>query len=295
MDSEGGGTLERLLVGFDGSDGGRDALALAKILSPKGTARVTIVTVFPYGPLPIAFVALHDEAARDAEPLFDEARKVLGDAVVETHAFGGGSAAWVISRLAEEGNADAIVVGSPHRGVVGRVLLGSVATNLLTGAPCHVAVAPRGFAARAEDRSLSVIAVAYDGTPEAAAALHLAEAQALATGASIRLLTVLTSIAVVPAGAGYVPVDPPDPDKVLARGLSAINRRVEAEGRRLNGPVAPTLAAACEDDVDLLVVGSRGYGPVLRVILGSSSRELVRDAPCPVIVTPRPGTDAPGA
>lgn len=49
----------------------------------------------------------------------------------------------------------------------------------------------------------------------------------------------------------------------------------------------------------LLVVGSRGYGPLHRVLAGSDSRRLVRSAPCPLIVTPRgthePRTAAPAA
>ena len=39
--------------------------------------------------------------------------------------------------------------------------------------------------------------------------------------------------------------------------------------------------------MDLLVVGSRGYGPLRRVLLGSVSSELMHSAPCPVMVVPR--------
>ena len=52
------------------------------------------------------------------------------------------------------------------------------------------------------------------------------------------------------------------------------------------GPLAVLLHAA--RDLDLLVLGSRGYGPVRRVLLGSVSRQLVRAAACPVLVVPRP-------
>jgi nucleotide-binding universal stress UspA family protein len=41
-------------------------------------------------------------------------------------------------------------------------------------------------------------------------------------------------------------------------------------------------------DLDFLVCGSRGYGPVRSVILGSVSRELARSAACPLLVVPRP-------
>jgi nucleotide-binding universal stress UspA family protein len=40
-------------------------------------------------------------------------------------------------------------------------------------------------------------------------------------------------------------------------------------------------------DVDLLIVGSRDYGPIGRLVHGSVSRYLVRHAPCPLLVLPR--------
>ncbi|MBJ7348576.1 MAG: universal stress protein, partial [Thermoleophilaceae bacterium] len=45
--------------------------------------------------------------------------------------------------------------------------------------------------------------------------------------------------------------------------------------------------AACESGVDLLVVGSRGYGPVNTVLLGTVTGKLMRQAPCPVMAVPR--------
>lgn len=57
--------------------------------------------------------------------------------------------------------------------------------------------------------------------------------------------------------------------------------------RQRSGPPAETLASACEDGVDLLVAGSRGYGPLARVLLGSVTTGLTGMAPCPVIVVPR--------
>jgi nucleotide-binding universal stress UspA family protein len=41
-------------------------------------------------------------------------------------------------------------------------------------------------------------------------------------------------------------------------------------------------------DLDLLAVGSRAHGPVRRLLLGSTSTRLVREALCPVLVVPRP-------
>jgi nucleotide-binding universal stress UspA family protein len=277
----------RVLVGFDGSDGGRDALELGRALGVATGADALVVTVIPYGPLPIDFSALESDAAAEAEPLFREARQRLEGLGVETRGFGGGSPAGVITDLAEREDVDLVVVGSPHRGAVGRALIGSVAQSLLHGAPCPVAVAPRGYA---EERRgpFRLIGVAFDGTRESRSALHRARELAEATGAAIRVLTAVAPPVALPGIVGYTPVNPPEPERVIDEGTKAVGPGVRVEGRRLEGPPADTLAKACEDGVDLLVAGSRGYGPVMRVLAGSVSTQLIDRAPCPVLVLPRP-------
>jgi nucleotide-binding universal stress UspA family protein len=278
----------RMLVGYDGSDGGRDALALARVLGEVTGAGALVVTVLPYGPLPIPYEILEEEEAERAGPLFEEARERLGGLEVEARAFGGGSAAGVINDLAEEEKIDTIVVGSPHRGAVGRVLIGSVANGLLHGAPCEVIVAPRGYAGE-EQGPFRTIAVAYDDTPEARAALERAEAIALASRATIVVYTVSAPPTVVPGAAGYTPAMVPEAGAIVTRTVKAVDERLAATGRALSGPPGQAIVEACEEvGADLLVAGSRGYGPVLRVLLGSVSTQLAHRAPCPVLVVPRP-------
>lgn len=279
----------RLLVGFDGSDGGRDALELTRALAlaAEDGASVLVVAVIPYGPLPVDFSELGSEEAAAAESLFEQAREHLAGLEVETRGFGGGSPAGAMTDLAEAEQVDMVVVGSPHRGALGRALIGSVAENLLHGSPCAVVVAPRGYAETRHD-PFRQIAVAYDGTPESKAALRRAEALAAPTSAVIQIFTVVAPPAAIPGGVGYAPIDPPDPDKILTEGVNSVDSGLAAHGQRLDGPPAATLTKACEDDVDLLVAGSRRYGPMMRVLLGSVSTQLVRMAPCPVLVEPRP-------
>jgi nucleotide-binding universal stress UspA family protein len=277
----------RLLVGFDGSDGGRDALELARAMGAPADASALVVAVIPYGPLPVDFEALEDDTAKEAESLLEEARKCLEGMTVETRGFGGGSPAGVMTEIAEAEGVDLVVVGSPHRGAIGRALIGSVAESLLHGAPCAAVVAPRGYAAERHEPSRR-IAVAYDGTPEAKAALHRAEAVAIGTDATLEILTVVAPPVAIPGVVGYTPVDPPEPDKILNEAVNSVDDKLAAHGRRLDGPPATTLAEACEDGVDLLVAGSRRYGPVMRVLLGSVSTQLIHMAPCPVLVEPRP-------
>jgi len=55
---------------------------------------------------------------------------------------------------------------------------------------------------------------------------------------------------------------------------------------REEGPVAALLEEAKDHDADLIVVGTRGLGPVKRLLLGSVSSRVTADAPCPVAVVP---------
>jgi len=54
---------------------------------------------------------------------------------------------------------------------------------------------------------------------------------------------------------------------------------------------ADTLVRVSEN-LDILVCGSRGYGPLRAVVLGGVSRRVAAEAHCPVIVLPR-GIEAP--
>lgn len=277
----------RLLVGFDGSEQGRDALELARVLGSREDSRALLVVVLPYEPLPMTYTELERDQEAEAAPLLDEAREGLAGLEVEPRVFAFGSPAGILSDLSEREEVDAVVVGSSHRGTLGRALLGSVGRGLLSGAACPVAVAPRGYA-KGGHGPFGVVAVAYDGTPEAKAALGRARTVAEDHRARLRVLTVEAPPVTLPGIGGYAPIEPPDPRKVLDEGVAETATRLEVEGSLLGGPPAETLAEACEDGVDLLVAGSRGYGPVARVLLGSVTAQLIGMAPSPVLVVPRP-------
>jgi nucleotide-binding universal stress UspA family protein len=105
---------------------------------------------------------------------------------------------------AREQGADLVVLGSTHRGPLGRIVPGTTMENLLGGAPCAVAVAPPGFADRADgesvwqpldghgdDTGMRVIGVAYDGSPAARAALESATEMARDNASALRVYTVV--------------------------------------------------------------------------------------------------------
>ena len=70
----------------------------------------------------------------------------------------------------------------------------------------------------------------------------------------------------------------------LEKKVEALSQEFDAEGVLLFGRPHEVLA---EQEVDLLVVGSRGYGPLRTVLLGGVSGPLIRSATSPVLVLPR--------
>ena len=141
-----------MLVAHDGRDGGRDALELARVLaSCEEDSSALVVTVLVTGPRVTEYALLDPEAATVTATPLDEARHALAEIEVETRAYAGGSPAGLLTNLAEGEDFDLIVIGSPHRGAIGRVVLGSVGESLLSGAPVDVAVAPAGYARAVHD------------------------------------------------------------------------------------------------------------------------------------------------
>ena len=73
----------------------------------------------------------------------------------------------------------------------------------------------------------------------------------------------------------------------LDEALASLPEGVTATAELLEGDVVEELASLDEREIDLLVCGSRGYGPVRRVLLGGVARRLIRRAACPLVVVPR--------
>ena len=278
----------KALVGFDGSEGARDAVALTRSFCGHGQGAALLVDVRPYGgELPPPYRLVRYWEAEGSESFFDDARAQLRGIEVETRTYAGGSPAFVLSDLAEGEQVDLVIVGSPHRGAIGRALIGSVAEALLHGATIPTVTAPRGYALTDRD-GFDVIGVAYNGGPESKLALTYAQGLAARSDATIRVLAVEEPIAALPGVVGYTPPPPTDFDELIDEALRTVDDELQAEGRRLIGPTATALAEACADGpVDLLIAGSRGYGPAGRVFLGSVSTQLIHKAPCPILVVPR--------
>lgn len=277
----------RLLVGYDGSEGAKDAVELCQALAPHA-AHVTAVDVIPSPGAPsAAFHLLQGSEYEPPEDFFEPVTSRLTADDVDTVTYIGSSPARVLEDFTHEESIDVIVVGSPSHGKVGRILSGSVAQALLHGAPVPVATAPHGYAARAAGR-LGTIAVAYDGGEESKAALAYAASIAAAEDSLLEILTVERPVDPVRGAIAYTMSMPEDVEDLQRQALRELGPATKVRRRVLHGETAAALTTACAEDVDLLVIGSRGYGTVERVLLGSTSAAVIHEATCPVVVVPRP-------
>jgi nucleotide-binding universal stress UspA family protein len=212
----------------------------------------------------------------------------------ECRALVGHSAAHALHNAAEEFGAGLLVVGSTERGKVGRLLPGSTADRLMHGAPCAVAVIPCSWE---PGGGLHTLGVAYVDTPEGHKALDAAVALAHRSGAKLVVLNAAKERGTAGTYGGGNPTIRATGFQELASTVRTAAERavadatagesgLEVEPDVSVGDPADFLIAASER-LDLLIIGSRGYGPTRAVLLGGVSRRVSREAQCPVIVLPR--------
>jgi nucleotide-binding universal stress UspA family protein len=286
--------MSKIIVAVDESQGSSDAIALASTLAGITGSTLTLVNVFPYDvdPSRASNREFEEYMRQDSLELLERLRDAHGDETVELKAIANPSPSHGLHALAEQEHADLIVVGSTHTGRAGRVLPGSTAERLLHGAPCQVAVAPNGYAQRS-DQQPGIIGCGYDGSASSRRALAEAGRLAAATGAKLRAIRVFEPLIydLPPGNAAFGGMASYN-DALHVRAseeLEAAVARIEtdrAESQLEVGNPAHVLADASEG-LDLLLIGSRGYGPVHAVMVGGVSGQLVREAACPVLVFPR--------
>ena len=273
--------FKQIVVGVDGREGGRDAVALAKLLVAAGgeltLAHVISGDAHAYRAAGAAYEA--PEAER-AEVLLETVREETG---VEAHLRwrGSSSVGRGLHELCELISADLVAVGSSRRGLLGRVLIGDDTSAALNGAPCSIAIAPTSYSQ--QPAAIREIGVGYDGSPESEHALSVARMLADASGAKLSALEAVSLPSDAFLGPGAVDNTP---RRVLDDARGRIAALGDVEPRAAYGQPAEELARYSAS-LDLLIVGSRGYGPIGRLIHGSTSQQLAHSARCPLLVLTR--------
>lgn len=285
----------RVLVGHDGGEHAEDALALGQLIANRSEAELVLASVVPH-PVGGSFVpALPAEAYTE---LTDKARaslEAVADRVGATFEVEqSSSASHGLSSVVDRTGADLVIVGSSPRAAEGHTRAGRKARQLMSGGDCAVAIAPDGFRERA---SLDRIGAGVDGSPESRLAAETA-IELAADGSNFQLLSVAAGFADEWGrwGATYPLAEMAEATHEAASLLldemaAVVPDRLTAEKVLLEG-TAPIQLAEASSALDLLCLGSRAYGPVRRVLLGSVSSDVVNHAASAVLVVPRTDEDS---
>lgn len=277
-------SIERILVAIElDPDLAVPALATGGRLATAFGAELGVVHVIPPHP--------SSESAHDPNRLAELVQSALSDTLVTPVTFlDRGDATKGIVERANRFVADLVVVGTHARHGVDRVLMGSVAEHVVRTARCPVLVARKSPAGR--------ILAACDLEATTQSVLLWAKAM---SGATAQPVTALHSVELAMSDVALVAstifggVVPPQPDERTAQSvrevatgalrseLTAVSLLADAEA--LEGPPPKMIAARSRElGASMVVVGTHGRKGLGRIVLGSTAEELVRDAPCSVLV-----------
>jgi nucleotide-binding universal stress UspA family protein len=191
---------------------------------------------------------------------------------IKCRAVDGTNVARGLHGAARSARARLLVVGSA-RPRAARGLPGSLVERIMHGVSCPIAVVPYGWESAVE---CTVIGVAYTDRMEGRDALRGAHALAYCAHASVRVVTAV----------GAASADSIAAVGAVQRAMAALEGDVPVEMTTVEGDPADVLVCASRS-LDVLVIGSRGYGRLGVVSLGDVNRRVALEAHCPVIVVPR--------
>ena len=272
----------RLLLATDGSAGAQVAADLVAGLPwPEDTivdvVRVldTLASNWASAPTPDLHISY--------ERLVSEARQTVDQTARRMRSYGLRSAGFVLNGpevpslvdQATDTGVDMVVCGSRGRGHLRSVMLGSVSAGVAAGAPCSVLVA--------RHPTVTKVILAVDGSPSATAAEHVAMTLPMFANPSLDLITV--------TGPPFGSEDDWQTHVRLVGQLQhSAGDRLRGAGRDarevlLTGRPAPEIVAqAAESGADLIVLGAHAQSGLDRLLLGSTTLEVLTHSHASVMV-----------
>jgi nucleotide-binding universal stress UspA family protein len=288
----------KILAGVDETADAIHAAELAEEIARATGADLLLMTAYqdPLLPFPLTLGGSPTHRLHDAEQLLRTVRPAHAPHA-HTRAIPDFSSSRALRRTAETEGVDLVVLGGARAASNGKLRVGHTGRQVLHGAPFAVAFASPEFGQSAG--VLRRIVVGVDGSPEAVFALRVATQLATASGAEIAAVSVLddrvplvwTPLGLSAEMARWDETMDRRHDRIAARMQELVPDRDGIESEILVGDPLEQLAHAAQES-DLLVLGSRAWGPPGRISLGSTADALCQGTPCSVLIVPRPDAAA---
>lgn len=280
-----------IAAGADGSDEGKDAVALAAALAAVTGAELSLVNVFPTVLFPSAGLTDRATLRKQADESLRRDRDQLAPDAV-THSIADLSVSRALLHFGEETHAGMVVIGSSPKAPPGRARIGRRGRQLLHDMPFALALAPRG--ARDQGLRLNRVGLGDDGGPEAKVAREVAVELCRAAGATLVIKSVIDDRYPILVGAAPTALPEFEAGWEVQREQAQSELEQLASQLDLHSEVSTAVGdpgrelRSVSDSVDLVVVGSRRWGSIARLVTGGVGETLVADAGCAVLIVPRP-------
>jgi nucleotide-binding universal stress UspA family protein len=300
--------IQNIIVPIDFSKMSVQAIQIAKQLARRFGASIHLAHVrqFNYAadlmapvPLmvPFAFTAYEHDAARSVLKELEEVASECGVSSATCEVLSGAPPFDEICRLGQTIPADLIVMPTHGRTGLKHVFLGSTAERIVQHSSCPVLVT-RGNSAQSKNGSrlrIKTILIPVDFSNCSREGLRYAIAFANEFGAKI-ILVHATYLGYIYSSEGTAIYDIPGLQKAARK---TAERKMRELVRSINfgavkfetaftdgSPAIDICAFAKDHDVDLIITSTHGFTGFTHVLIGSIAEQVVRHAPCSVLVVP---------
>lgn len=286
--------ITRVLAGYVATKAGRDAIALATRIAVATGARLDVVIVLPSTRRSVMTPpdATYDRYVREQAEgwLADAIEAVPAEVTCMTYLRTADSVSEGLVAAADEFGASVLVVGTANGAPRRRHRLGTVSNDLLHLSHVPVILAPRGFRKR-EGTGIPRITVGVGVQPDADGLLAEAAAFATATGAALRLVSLVTTNIPADLDTGLIRIAAAaHADEIVDH----VREHLDIEAEVLVAEGDSMMEAVGELDWlpgELFFLGSSRLAQPGQVFLGAAGARLLRALPVPVAVIPRPDSE----
>ena len=294
--------LSQILVPVDFSKESEPTIGYATALAEAFDAGIHLLSVIePYSfmsgmdDMPFLYHSDLEVAKITQGELKELAQRAIPPDLTATLSVRRGKPAQVISSTARKLAIHLIVMSSHGRTGLKRLLLGSTAEQVVRHAPCPVLVLRRrmirrlGWQGSGQIGGLKEILVPVDFSEPSRQALRYASSFASRFGARLTVVSVVPPLTGAPylAGGGIEYTK----DEALRRTRKELARLAEEELQptakirlEFGVPFDQITRVAKELHSDMIIIGTQGRTGLGRAVLGSTAENVVRHAPCPVLV-----------